>query len=108
MHACLRVHEILANIFTGITTEDPAHLFGRAGLNTLGSLATTCKTFTEPALDALWDTQPSLFQLLKNLPSDAINIEMKKSGWATPLLVSSFVEKKKYLADLGNFAPFTP
>jgi len=90
MHACLRVHEILANIFAGTITEDPAHLFGRAGLNTLGSLATTCKTFTEPALDALWDTQPCLFHLLTNLPSNAINIEEKQGGWAPPVLVSSF------------------
>ena len=96
MHPCLRVDEILANIFAGITTEDPAHLFGRAGLDTLGSLAMTCKTFTEPALDALWDTQRSLFHLLTNLPNDAINIEKKKNAWEAPVLVSSFPGEKKY------------
>ena len=91
MHACLRVHEILANIFAGIITDDPIDLFGRG---TLGSLARTCKTFTEPALDALWDTQPGLFQLLANLPGNAINIEKKKHFWDAPVLVSSFQNKK--------------
>ena len=97
MHPCLRVYEILANIFSGINTDDRTHIFGRA---TLGSLATTCKTFTEPALDVLWNTQPCLFQLLKNLPGDAIEIE-KKRKWDTPVLVSSFRGYEIPLLTLG-------
>ena len=40
--------------------------------------ALTCKTISDPALDVLWETQDSLINLLKTLPSDIWEMNRRK------------------------------
>ncbi|KAF9652908.1 hypothetical protein BDM02DRAFT_3183250 [Thelephora ganbajun] len=40
--------------------------------------ALTCKTISDPALDVLWETQDSLINLLKTLPSDVWEMNRRK------------------------------
>jgi len=40
--------------------------------------ALTCKTVSDPALDVLWETQDSLINLLKTLPSDIWEMYRRK------------------------------
>ncbi|KAG2345497.1 hypothetical protein BDR05DRAFT_960390, partial [Suillus weaverae] len=63
MHICLLPPEILLHIFA-IYQEDYGLLGSRA---TLASLARTCKTFKEPALDILWQDLDGLEPLLSCL-----------------------------------------
>ena len=69
MHACLNVDEIVRLIALELVA------FG--GKATAVCLACCCKSFEDPALDALWATQESLLPLLKSLPSDV----WKESGY---------------------------
>lgn len=41
--------------------------------------AVTCKAFKEPVLDRLWETLPSLFPLLKLLPS----FQLRNGHWVS-------------------------
>ncbi|KAG2036104.1 hypothetical protein BDR03DRAFT_960788 [Suillus americanus] len=63
MHVCLLPPEILLHIFA-IYQEDYGPLSSRA---TLASLARTCKTFKEPALDILWKDIDGLEPLISCL-----------------------------------------
>ena len=79
MHPCLQVQEILANVFSHISVGNQSELqevytVFRSSNSTLLRLATTCRAFSSPALDALWSFQPSLFFLMKLLPPDAFKI----------------------------------
>lgn len=40
--------------------------------------ALTCNTISDPALDVLWETQDSLVNLLKTLPSDIWEVNRRK------------------------------
>lgn len=40
--------------------------------------ALTCKTISDPALDVMWETQDSLINLLKTLPSDVWEVNRRK------------------------------
>jgi len=62
MHPCLNVDEILRLI---------AHeLVASGGKATAVSMACCCKSFEDPALDALWATQDQPLPLLKSFPGD--------------------------------------
>jgi len=62
MHTCLNVDEIVRLI---------AHeLVAFSGEGSAVGLACCCKSFEDPALDALWAIQWSLLPLLKSLPGD--------------------------------------
>jgi len=62
MHPCLNVDEIVRLI---------AHeLVVSSGERSAVSLACCCKSLEDPALDALWAKQESLYPLLESLPSD--------------------------------------
>jgi len=65
MHACLNMDEIVRLIALELVTS--------RGEATAVSLACCCKDFEDPALDALWMTQDSLFTLLKSFPGDVWN-----------------------------------
>ena len=65
MHVCLRVDEILRLLARELVTSN-----ARA---TAVALACSCKSFEDPALDALWETQYRLLPLLKSLPGDVWN-----------------------------------
>jgi len=62
MHPCLHVDEI-----TRLIARELVRSGGRA---TAVALACCCKSFENPALDALWETQEELVPLLKSLPRD--------------------------------------
>lgn len=64
MHRCLDVHDIIYNILC-FYHADPTRDRG-----TLKALAFTCKAWSEPALDPLWHTVPSVHRLLHLLPSN--------------------------------------
>ena len=62
MHACLNVDEIVRLIACELVTS--------RGKATAVALAGCCRSFEDPVLDALWETQEELFLLLKSLPGD--------------------------------------
>ncbi|KIK77603.1 hypothetical protein PAXRUDRAFT_834947 [Paxillus rubicundulus Ve08.2h10] len=98
MHRCLLVNEIVCLIFEFIKEWDEyppqdgeskwSHTEGK---RTLASLARTCRTFKEPALDALWMKLDSLDPLIRVLPRRM----WAKRRW--PLAVQTFVREKHWL-----------
>jgi hypothetical protein len=62
MHPCLSIDEILRLI--------ACELAASTGRATTIALACCCKSFEDPVLDALWETQSHLLPLLKSLPGD--------------------------------------
>ena len=62
MHPYLNVDEILRLLACELVDSEAK--------STAVSLACCCKTFEDPVLDALWETQSKLFPLLKSLPAD--------------------------------------
>jgi len=65
MHACLNVGEILRLIASELVASKT-----RA---TTVALACCCKSFEDPVLDVLWETQCQLLSLLKSFPGDVWN-----------------------------------
>ncbi|KAG5649397.1 hypothetical protein H0H81_004108 [Sphagnurus paluster] len=74
MHRCLRIQEILANIFATIFEDEDQLWISWARSSTLASAAQTCKIFSGPALDALWHSQ-RLYNLIKCFPIDALKLD---------------------------------
>ncbi|KAF9465182.1 hypothetical protein BDZ94DRAFT_1254739 [Collybia nuda] len=66
MHPCLSVQEILWIIFDSLLNDAPS----RENKGTVISLAITCRTFENMALDVLWRTQVNLVPLIKCMPAD--------------------------------------
>ena len=62
MHACLNVDEIVRLI--------ACELVDTKAKATAVALARCNKSFEDPVLDALWETQKELHPLLKSLPGD--------------------------------------
>ena len=62
MHPCLSVDEILRLL--------AYKLVGSEAKATVVALACCCKSFEDPALDALWETQDRFLPLLKSFPGD--------------------------------------
>ena len=62
MHACLQVDEILRLLAW--------ELVGSEAKATVVALACSCKSFEDPALDTLWETQERLPPLFESLPRD--------------------------------------
>ncbi|KAJ7060553.1 hypothetical protein C8F01DRAFT_1143083 [Mycena amicta] len=80
MHRCLLIAEVVDDIF---------HYFDTQSLDsrrTLIALVETCKSFTEPALDALWREQYTLDNVLKCLPRDSwcLGAQKKPKPFSTP------------------------
>ena len=65
MHACLNVDEIVRLI--------ASKLVGPGSRATAVALACCRKSFENPVLDVLWETQGKLIPLLKSLPGDVWN-----------------------------------
>ena len=65
MHTCLNVDEIVRLIACELVAS-------KAGA-TAAALAGCRKSFEDPVLDTLWETQNSLSPLLKSLPGDVWN-----------------------------------
>ncbi|RDB21614.1 hypothetical protein Hypma_011192 [Hypsizygus marmoreus] len=63
MHLALYINEIISLICDNLKAPDVDTV-------SLGRLARTCRVFTEPALDALWEMQESLGPLTQVMPPD--------------------------------------
>ena len=68
MHQCLQIREILASICSKVSCQT---ILTTTSHTTLLSLAATCCTFKETALDELWRIQTSLIPLVKCFPADS-------------------------------------
>lgn len=69
MHHALHIQEILLNIFGHCCPPEPhwtAHRYHSTAV--LAALARTCRTFKEPALDALWSELVDLTPLPQCVP----------------------------------------
>ena len=80
MHPCLRVDEILRLLACELVASEAK--------GTVVALACCCKSFEDPALDALWEAQDRLLPLLKSLPVDVWKVE---AGRLVSLLVAFIV-----------------
>jgi len=80
MYPCLQIAEIQSEIFIHLLAEDTP---------TLATLARTCKTLTETALDLLWYDQETLAPLIQVLPNDlwVIDTDMNEEGEIYQVLV---------------------
>ncbi|KAG9311598.1 hypothetical protein JVU11DRAFT_7807 [Chiua virens] len=67
MHQCLTIVEVQHVIFREVLIVD--HWDQWAGRATLAGLARTCRTFSDAALDILWEDLPSFAYLIRCLPS---------------------------------------
>ncbi|TCD69579.1 hypothetical protein EIP91_007001 [Steccherinum ochraceum] len=65
---CLQVSEILVYIFSYVRDRND-------GQATLFAIASSCRTFCDPALDALYRTVPNIATIFRCLPADAWYIE---------------------------------
>ena len=66
VYPCLEVDEILRAIAN--------ELVGSGARATAAALARCCKSFEDPVLDSLWETQEQLLPLLKSFPGDVWKI----------------------------------
>ncbi|KIK35346.1 hypothetical protein CY34DRAFT_812243 [Suillus luteus UH-Slu-Lm8-n1] len=78
MHACLQIPEILQVIFANLTEVKNSSSV-RPSYTTLYHLALTCRTFREPALDALWAYIQVPEVLITCLPQ---NVRARPVEWA--------------------------
>ncbi|CAL1695410.1 unnamed protein product [Somion occarium] len=75
MHPALCIDEILLQVFSYLRPPNnrwnDRYYVGkiRSARKTLASMARTCKLFSEPALNLLWERQNSILPLLKVLPT---------------------------------------
>ena len=65
MHPCLSIDEIVRRV--------AYELIAAKGQAAAVALACCCKTFEDPVLDELWETQEGLLPLLRSFPGDIWN-----------------------------------
>ena len=76
MHRCLRVDELLREIFEQVrVVDDLVEEDWDWDYQTISRLARTCKTFLRPALDRLWHSQDTLSNLIGTLPASAWTLD---------------------------------
>jgi len=80
MHPCLNVDEVLRLL--------ACKLVASGAKAAAVSLACCCRSFEDPLLDALWETQDGLLPLLKSLPGDVWKVE--KGQFVSPLTAFIF------------------
>ncbi|KAJ7462551.1 hypothetical protein FB451DRAFT_1562490 [Mycena latifolia] len=96
MHRCLSIHEII----TEISSHFDSSLRSESG--DLSALASTCHAFQDPALDELWKTQKTIYNVIRCLPQDIFETTTSRSAvvlrrapedadWARPLFYSNRV-----------------
>ncbi|KAJ7160459.1 hypothetical protein C8R46DRAFT_369840 [Mycena filopes] len=70
MHRCWRVNELTSMIFALLGPIDPPWIppYFESPQCALSRLARTCRHFTNPALDLLWEEHHGIYRLLKCLP----------------------------------------
>ena len=76
MHHCLEINEVLRHIYTYIDDD-----------TTLSALSRTCRTFSEPATDLIWETLSNLLPILAQLPCAK---RSKNFEWYTVSMIQKF------------------
>lgn len=71
MHHLFEIDELVREITRHMFAWHPPQRF-------VLDWALTCKTISDPVLDVLWETQDSLINLLKTLPSDIWEMNRRK------------------------------
>ncbi len=71
MHHCLKIPEILLDIFQRNVVETHPDTRSADCLLDFTSLARTCRDFHEPAMNILWHTMEDLAPVFRCLPRDA-------------------------------------
>ncbi|KAI0076369.1 hypothetical protein K474DRAFT_1663028 [Panus rudis PR-1116 ss-1] len=75
MHRCIQVDEILRVIIHFVSPSIPRTVGQLEARNkSFLSLALTCRTFRDPAIDALWETQYGIWNLVKHFPEDLYKV----------------------------------
>ncbi|KAJ7725432.1 hypothetical protein DFH07DRAFT_970875 [Mycena maculata] len=97
----INIPEILDIIFSHICPADD--YFVGKGVKDLAALARTCKTFHNPALDALWKDQYSLFPALRCLPDDIWD----RSVFKRALVPADWEHAMTYWARIRTFQIFS-
>lgn len=81
MDQCLRMPELLSNIFYHLASPGPVDIIpehatfpiiSRENAKFFADLARTCQAFSEPALDRLWHFQANLTPLFGTLPPGVV------------------------------------
>ena len=85
MHPCLGVGQVLRLL--------ACELVAVGARGTTVALATCCKSFEDPVLDALWETQGRLTPLLKCLPQDVWG----KGSFVSQLIVLIFSARNRLI-----------
>ncbi|KAI0740561.1 hypothetical protein C8Q76DRAFT_608386 [Earliella scabrosa] len=86
MHRCLHTPDIFNLILEFVSLllwdDDPYHGHDHyySSNPVLAALARTCRTFLEPTLDVMWRSQLTVGPLVRTLPSDAIQEEVRIVG----------------------------
>ncbi|RDB18201.1 hypothetical protein Hypma_000501 [Hypsizygus marmoreus] len=92
MHRCLEIREIQRIIF------DALSMLGEEELPTLARLARTCRSFSDSALDVLWEYQANLCPLIQVMPPDL---------WAvfegSDMAQTEMYEEESFPVDVINF-----
>jgi hypothetical protein len=81
MHRALNILEVVDVIISYLSWR-----FAKEERAALAALATTCRMFHDPALDALWRTQTTLKRLLSCMPVDLFNISPMLARAKRPLV----------------------
>ncbi|KAJ7115591.1 hypothetical protein C8R43DRAFT_1038551 [Mycena crocata] len=102
----LHMPEVLNMIFAYLGS--PEVHFNQDVLKDLAALARTCKTFQEPALDALWSFQGDIIPALSCFPEDLWDrsVEPEKTsflGFRRPLVPTDWERPLVYWTRIRNF-----
>ncbi|KAJ6480410.1 hypothetical protein C8R45DRAFT_1216121 [Mycena sanguinolenta] len=116
MHRSLQIPEVVGLVFDAIASsrDEDYRMWTTETSATLAALATTCKGFSDPALDLLWMYQDSLSPLLRCFPVDiwdedddeTLSRPIVPSDWERPLRYSRRVRSFQY--DDRDFSPHSP
>jgi F-box-like len=74
MHRCLKIDEVLQEIFSEVLIQDRSRMFelDRQKAPTVARLARTCRTFRGPALATLWREISGIAPLFNVLPTSKL------------------------------------
>lgn len=83
MNRCFKIYEIITIILQFLDADDQSSPGLPRYVNRVGQ---TCRMLFDPAMDVLWSTQTTLFNLIKCLPSDLLHIARSKDEDGSILL----------------------
>lgn len=102
MSCTLSISELVAAIFSHLTSSQGHDESAGSGATTLAALARTCRAFHDPATDLIWKKIPGLSALLRCLPDDAWEITDAATRYDCPVLVRILTFLGVYYPDSSN------